>query len=89
MTKVVVVLLDVVHKALFGQSPFAELHDERVTHVRAPEWQVGLNQVGSERVRVVRRRPDCQKLRVLDDAVRPTHGGIDRARVRCEWLSGP
>jgi hypothetical protein len=53
MTKVMVVLLDVMLEAFSRQGPFADLKYKRVMDVRSPEGKIGLDEVGSERVRVM------------------------------------
>ena len=60
MTKVVVVLLYIVHEAFLGEIPFAELDNEGMPDVGPPQRQIRLDQVGDERVWVVCGRPVCE-----------------------------
>lgn len=82
MTEVVVVLLDVVYEALLRQSSLAELDDEWMPDIRAPQWQVGLDEMGCEGVWIVCGRPGHQIVYRRGKPFRCAHGGIERVRVR-------
>jgi hypothetical protein len=54
MLQIQIILLDVMHKALFLERAVPELHDEWVLHVGFPEREVGADEVGCEWVWVGR-----------------------------------